>query len=150
MSKRVKRAILFSFILLIIVALLFFVIVYFVWNDDHYSFFAEYGDRFEVIYDDFTDKSIVTPGKSLNSISELHMSYKGKITERDVIGLKKTSSIKVYKVKDVVIFDDGNGFEKFNENTDLKAHSEVADVVKENLYGDDQLYKRYKKILEKQ
>lgn len=75
------------------------------------------------------------------------MSYKGKITERDVIGLKRTLSIKVYKVKDIVVFDDGNGFEKFNKNTDFKIHKEV---VKENLYCDDQLYKRYKIILEKQ
>lgn len=150
MSKRFKRARLSSFILLIIVVGFFFVIVQYVWSDDHYSFFAEYGDRFEVIYDDFTDKSIVIPEKNVNSKSELHISYKGKITKSDIIGLKKTSSIKVYRIKDVVIFDDGNGFEKFNKKTDFTNHKEVVEVVKENLYCDQEFYERNKIILEQQ
>ena len=81
---------------------------------------TKYGDKFELINDGLDKTSILQDTKS------------------------------VYQVRDIVIFDDGNGFEIFNESTDLKAHAEVADVVRENLYGDDQLYKRYKKILEKQ
>ena len=106
---------------------------------------TKYGDKFELINDGLDKTSILQDTKS-----SFHYVFDGELSKKDIKELKQSSSLRVYQVRDIVIFDDGNGFQKFNENTDLKAHSEVADVVRENLYGDDQLYKRYKKILEKQ
>ena len=106
---------------------------------------TKYGDRFELIYDEFGDKGILQ-----DTNSGFHYVFDGELSKKDIKELKQSSSLRVYQVRDIVIFDDGNGFEIFNESTDLKAHAEVADVVRESLYGDDQLYKRYKKILEKQ
>ena len=106
---------------------------------------TKYGDKFELINDGLDKTSILQDTKS-----SFHYVFDGELSKKDIKELKQSSSLRVYQVRDIVIFDDGNGFEIFNESTDLKAHAEVAEVVKENLNCDEQFYKRYKKILEKQ
>jgi hypothetical protein len=106
---------------------------------------TKYGDKFELINDGLDKTRILQDTKS-----SFHYVFDGELSKKDIKELKQSSSLRVYQVRDIVIFDDGNGFEIFNESTDLKAHAEVAEVVKENLNCDEQFYKRYKKILEKQ
>ncbi len=104
-----------------------------------------YGDVFTLSFDNISSKSIIEDPNS-----RFHLVCNGKISQNDIKGLVSSAELKAYRIKDTVFFDDGNGFEIFDEDTDLKAHAEVVEVVKENLNCDEQFYKRYKKILEKQ
>lgn len=106
---------------------------------------TEYGDVFTLSYDNISSKSIIEDPNS-----RFHLVCNGKISQNDIKGLVSSAELKAYRIKDTVFFDDGNGFEIFDEDTDLKSHTEVTKVVKSNLSCNEAFYRRYSKILEKQ
>lgn len=55
---------------------------------------------------------------------------KGEVEGKDIIGLANNSDLKVYMVKDIIFYDEGNGFELFNRNTNNQM---VIGLAKENL-----------------
>ena len=134
MSKKKKELL---FIICVVTLTLGFMIVLFGFvlvPEEKYTITTDYGDTFNVTYHSFKGNSYVTSPNS-----ELNWHYGGYIDKDDFIGLKHTDRITIYKLKSSVIFNDGNGFEKFDSgNIDEKP--EVAQKVKELLLSDYHFY----------
>lgn len=116
--------------------LIAFVIDRFIFNK--YTIKTQYGDVFNVEYDDFKSKSIITsPDSKLYYTSSMD-----KIKKDDFIGLENTSGLKVYKVDGVAIFDDGEGFELLTNEKDVDSHPKAADVVLKHILSDSWFFQR--------
>ena len=124
-------------ILLIVMIIAFIMIIAFkqmLSFSDKYNIKTDCSDTFCITYDSFKGESTVT---SPNSNLNWHCG--GRINKDDFILLDKTDSVTIYEVNGSVIFNDGNGFEKFgSENIDEKP--EVANRVKEVLLSDYSVY----------
>lgn len=134
--KKTKKIIIFVLIILMISMLIAFVIDRFIFNK--YTIKTQYGDVFNVEYDDFKSKSIITsPDSKLYYTSSMD-----KIKKDDFIGLENTSGLKVYKVDGVAIFDDGEGFELLTNEKDVDSHPKAADVVLKHILSDSWFFQR--------
>jgi len=142
-NKKARKIMTFVFITLLFSLLLGLILTWTLGNKQR-TVKTEFGDEFNVRFDDFRAQSTLEDPNSL-----FYLVIDGEISDNSIKGLKHTSSLTVYRIMDTAFFDDGNGFEIFDEDTDLKAHAEVAEIVKENLNCDERFYKRYKKILER-
>ncbi len=134
--KKTKSIIIFVLIILMISMLIAFVIDRFIFNK--HTIKTQYGDVFNVEYDDFKSESIITsPDSKLYFTSSMD-----KIKKDDFIGLENTSGLKVYKVDGVAIFDDGEGFELLTDEKDVDSHPGAAKVVLKNILSDSWLFQR--------
>lgn len=132
MSERTKNIIaaVCVFILLIPVGFIVFINIVFYSGTSHDTIKTVLGDKFEVDYDHYKCDSMVTCKDS-----DLNWKYGGRISEDDFIPLAYTDSLTVYELKSSFIFNDGSGFEEFNDsNIDKKP--EVAEIVKGKLLSD--------------
>lgn len=62
--------------------------------------------------------------------SRFYVVVKGKIESKEIIGLVNNFDLKVYMVKDIIFYDDGNGFKFFDSDT---KNEKVIDLAKNNL-----------------
>lgn len=146
MSKGFKKELWIFFTAISVIAVGLFVFFAIALNDDKYSVKTQYGDRFDVIFDDFSAKSIVTPDKSAPE-ANVNICIKRKVTKDDFVCLKHTDSLTVYRLDERVIFDKGDGFDVFDKQTDIAAHRDVVQVIKDNLHCSEAFYKRYKDLV---
>ncbi len=146
MSKGFKKGLWIFFTAISVIAVGLFVFFAIALNDDKYSVKTQSGDRFDVIFDDFSAKSIVTPDKSAPE-ANVNICIKRKVTKDDFVCLKHTDSLTVYRIDDRVLFDEGEGFDIFDKETDRSKHSDVVQVIKDNLYCSKAFYERYKDLV---
>ena len=134
--KKTKSIIIFVLIILMISMLIAFVIDRFIFNK--HTIKTQYGDVFNVEYDDFKTKSIITsPDSKLYYTSSMDT-----IKKEDFIGLENTSTLKVYRFDGVAIFDDGEGFELLTDEKDIDSHPKVAEVVFKSILSDSWFFQR--------
>lgn len=135
----------FILLLLGIPGIFLFVVAFgFGMSDDRYTITTVLGDSFTVDYDSFkADSRIVF--RTDDGIKTITVG--GKVERDDFVPMEHTDSLTVYKLNDRVIFDDGDGFDIFDKETDKSKHSDVAQVVKDNLHSDNAFYKRNKDLV---
>ena len=142
MSKGFKKGLLIFLTTISVIVVVFFLILAIALSEDKYTVKTQYGDSFDVSYDGFRDKSILSDPNS-----RFYLTVNGKLSENDIKCLKKSSALKVYRIKDVSFFKDGNDFDIFDEKTDKLEHSDVVQVIKDNLHCSEAFYKRYKDLV---
>ena len=134
--KKTKIIIIFILITLAFSLLTAFIIDRFILNK--HTIKTQYGDVFNVEYDDFKTKSIITsPDSKLYYTSSMDT-----IKKEDFIGLENTSTLKVYRFDGVAIFDDGEGFELLTDEKDIDSHPKVAEVVFKSILSDSWFFQR--------
>lgn len=135
-TKKAKKIIIFILITLAFSLLTAFIIDRFILNK--HTIKTQYGDVFNVEYDDFKTKSIITsPDSKLYYTSSMDT-----IKKEDFIGLENTSTLKVYRFDGVAIFDDGEGFELLTDEKDIDSHPKVAEVVFKSILSDSWFFQR--------
>ncbi|MBQ2581513.1 MAG: hypothetical protein II574_07790, partial [Ruminococcus sp.] len=116
MNIKLKKALMIIGSLIVLLLVGYYVFIVWVLGDVRYTntVKTEYGDKFNVRFDDFRAQSTLEDPNSL-----FYLVIDGEISDNTIKGLKHTSSLTVYRIKDTAFFDDGNGFEIFDEDTDL-------------------------------
>ena len=128
--KTIFKSLTFFIIAVIILILLYILGIYIIFSipDKTEDFKTDYGDTFRIYYDGFKAKTVIT------DISNNHSSFdiivRDKVEKNDMIGLANDDDLKVYKVKNIIFYDEGNGFEIFNSNTE---NEKVISLAKDNL-----------------
>ena len=127
---KIKKCIIFVLIILAFFMLIAFVIGRFIFNK--HTIKTKYGDTFNVEYDDFKSKSIITsPDSKLYYTSSMDTRK-----NEDFIDLEYSSGLKVYK------FDGGEGFELLTNEKDVDSHPKAAKVVLKNILSDSWFFQR--------
>ncbi len=107
--------------------------------DDVADFKTDYGDTFRIYYDGFKVKTLVTDIS--NKDVEFHIIVRDKVESKDVVGLVNDDDLKAYIVKDIIFYDEGNGFEIFGSDT---KNEKVISLARDNLSS-----KRFYSIMQK-
>ena len=107
--------------------------------DDVADFKTDYGDTFRIYYDGFKVKTLVTDIS--NKDAEFHIIVRDKVESKDVVGLVNDDDLKAYIVKDIIFYDEGNGFEIFGSDT---KNERVISLARDNLSS-----KRFYSIMQK-
>ena len=88
-------------------------------------------------YDERKAESMV---ESTNS--DMYIYVGDKIDKDDFILLMNSSEFKVYTVESYLIFDDGNGFQRLDEDN-IDNNAEIADLARKILLSEIYFFKRY-------
>lgn len=125
-----------------------YIIVIFVLNTggDRYTIKTECGDRFEVMFDDFTAKSKVRPLDNPNPDTILSMTVKFKPTESDFIVLEHRDDLTLYNLDGRLFYKDDDGWHRVNKNT-KSDNPKAAEAIKDAICSDTKLYNEYKQYL---
>lgn len=113
-----------------------FVVIVFTNGDVSTDFQTDYGDTFRISYDGFMVETSISDNNS-----RFYVVVKGKIESREIVGLINTTDLKVYVVKDIIFYDEGNGFEIFGSDT---KNERVISLARDNLSS-----KRFYSIMQK-
>ena len=116
-------------ILLILATSIFFFSCSFMSNSNSFvesNVKTEYGDIFNLSFDSYKITTIVQ-----HSESDFYLVFDRKIDGHDIIGIKNSPDLKVYRLDDVIFYDNGNGFIQFDGN--LSTNTIITDLVKSNL-----------------
>ena len=139
MNKKLKKRIVISATVVFLIVFLF--PVWFVWvlGDVRYTktVKTKFGDKFKVTYDERKAESTV---ESTNS--DMYIYVGDKIDKDDFILLMNSSEFKVYTVESYLIFDDGNGFQRLDEDN-IDNNAEIADLARKILFSEIAFFKRY-------
>lgn len=115
--------------------------VWFVWvlGDVRYTktVKTKFGDKFNVTYDEIKAESTV---ESTNS--DMYIYVGDKIDKDDFILLMNSSELKVYTVESYLIFDDGNGFQRLDEDN-IDNNAEIVDLARKILLSEIDFFNRY-------
>ena len=126
-----------SLIVLLLVG--YYVFIVWVLGDVRYTktVKTKFGDKFTVTYDEIKAESTV---ESTNS--DMYIYVGDKIDKDDFILLMNSSEFKVYTVESYLIFDDGNGFQRLDEDN-IDNNAEIADLARKILLSEIAFFKRY-------
>ena len=112
MSKVIK-----SIMILLIIGLIIFLAlsIFCSWvlapGDKRTVIETSYGDSFNVSYDSYRDECLIE-----DTNSRFNLVLKGEVTTEHFIELQNPKNIKAYKVNNIIFYDIGNGFERFDGN----------------------------------
>ena len=139
MNKKLKKRIVISATVVFLIVFLFPVLFVWVLGDVRYTktVKTKFGDKFKVTYDERKAESTV---ESTNS--DMYIYVGDKIDKDDFILLMNSSEFKVYIVESYLIFDDGNGFQRLDEDN-IDNNAEIADLARKILLSEIDFFKRY-------
>ena len=108
-----------------------FVVIVFTTGDVSTEFQTDYGDTLRISYDGFKVKTVVTDiSNTSNKDPAFHIIVRDKVESKDVVGLVNDDDLKAYIVKDIIFYDEGNGFEIFGSDT---KNEKVISLARDNL-----------------
>lgn len=138
MSAKTKKTIIIICLCVILLPVAFYIFIHllFLWSldsVDRYTIKTQNGDKFKAVAEQHDLHHMNCTVSSTNSDMELY--FTNKIEDEDFESLEHTDDLTVYNIWGHVIFDDGSGFEEFDDsNIDKKP--EVAEIVKGKLLSD--------------
>ena len=137
-ERNIKKIILIVCLCILLIPLAFYIFIHllFLWSldsVDRYTIKTQNGDKFKAVAEQHDLHHMNCTVSSTNSDMELY--FTNKIEDEDFESLEHTDDLTVYNIWGHVIFDDGSGFEEFDDsNIDKKP--EVAEIVKGKLLSD--------------
>lgn len=110
MKKAIKLIIISPAVCLVIVLSLIFICSWVLAPGDKRTVIeTSYGDIFNLSYDSYRDESLIE-----DTNSRFHLVIKGEVTNEDFMELQNPKNIRVYKVNQIIFYDMGNGFERYD------------------------------------
>ena len=127
MKKTIFQSLTAGIITIVLFIVLSFAVIYIIFSipDKSEDFTTSYGDSFHIYYDSFHVKTAVS-----DNHSSFDIIVRDKVDKNDIIGLADEDGLKVYKAKDIIFYDEGNGFECFDSDT---KNEKVIRLAKDNL-----------------
>ena len=126
-----KVFITFSIVLLVMLGAAALFAYYLLTPNNMVEYKTAYGDTFSIWYDGFKVKTVISDYSNISGKdTEFYFVVKGEVEGKDIIGLANDNELKVYMVKDIIFYDEGNGFGFFDSNT---KNERVIKLAKENL-----------------
>ena len=153
MDNNIKRSHIKTYILVGVCVLLaiiaipyIIIIIAFNTGGDRYTVKTACGDRFEVMFDDFTAKSSVSPLDNPNPDTILSITVKFKPTESDFVVLKHSDDLTLYNLDGRLFYKDDNGWHYVDEDT-KSDNPKAAEAAREAIRSNRNLEKDYKQYL---
>ena len=139
MNINLKKTLMIIGSLIVLLLVGYYVFIVWVLGDVRYTktVKTKFGDKFTVTYDEIKAESTV---ESTNS--DMYIYVGDKIDKDDFILLMNSSEFKVYTVESYLIFDDGNGFQRLDEDN-IDNNAEIADLARKILLSEIAFFKRY-------
>ena len=139
MNINLKKTLMIIGSLIVLLLVGYYVFIVWVLGDVRYTntVKTKFGDKFNVTYDEIKAESTV---ESTNS--DMYIYVGDKIDKDDFILLMNSSEFKVYTVESYLIFDDGNGFQRLDEDN-IDNNAEIADLARKILLSEIDFFKRY-------
>ena len=139
MNINLKKTLMIIGSLIVLLLVGYYVFIVWVLGDVRYTktVKTKFGDKFKVTYDERKAESMV---ESTNS--DMYIYVGDKIDKDDFILLMNSSEFKVYTVESYLIFDDGNGFQRLDEDN-IDNNAEIADLARKILLSEIAFFKRY-------
>ena len=139
MNINLKKTLMIIGSLIVLLLVGYYVFIVWVLGDVRYTktVKTKFGDKFTVTYDEIKAESTV---ESTNS--DMYIYVGDKIDKDDFILLMNSSGFKVYIVESYLIFDDGNGFQRLDEDN-IDNNAEIADLARKILLSEIDFFKRY-------
>lgn len=133
MSNGAKKAILTVCVIILLIPLCFYVFIQLVFNYsfEQYTLKTAYGDKLYVEYDGYECESKVYASSAADTTL---FTRGGKLSEKDITDSVHTDSLTLYNIDGVMIYDDGEGFTTFDDNS-IDSHPEAAKEVKSMLFS---------------
>lgn len=127
MKKTILQSLTAGILTIVLFIVLAFAVVYIIFSipDKSEDFTTDYGDSLHIFYDSFQVKTLVSDNNS-----SFYIIVKDKVESDDIIGLANNDGLKVYQIKDIIFYDEGNGFECFDGNT---VNPKVISLAKNHL-----------------